>query len=62
MNVLVDTSVWVDHFRKRNDALVELIETDLTLIHPMVVAEIARAGRRLPLAPERSPALVFACL
>ncbi|MDQ7730405.1 PIN domain-containing protein [Halomonas sp. SpR8] len=41
MSVLVDTSVWVDHFRKRNDALVELIEQDLVLNHPMVLVELA---------------------
>lgn len=41
MNVLVDTSVWVDHFRKRNDALIGLIEKDLVLNHPMVLAELA---------------------
>lgn len=41
MNVLVDTSVWVDHFRNGNNALVELIERDLALIHPMVLGEIA---------------------
>lgn len=41
MNVLVDTSVWVDHFRNGNDALADLIELDLTLTHPMVIGEIA---------------------
>lgn len=41
MSVLIDTSVWVDHFRKRNDALVELIEKDLVLNHPMVLVELA---------------------
>lgn len=41
MSVLIDTSVWVDHFRKRNDVLVELIETDLALVHPMVLVELA---------------------
>ncbi|HEY4080898.1 MAG TPA: PIN domain-containing protein [Burkholderiaceae bacterium] len=41
MNVLVDTSVWVDHFRKRNAALVSLIELDLVTTHPMVIAELA---------------------
>ena len=40
-SVLIDTSVWVDHFRRRNAALVELIEWDLGLTHPMVVAELA---------------------
>ena len=41
MNVLIDTSVWVDHFRNGNPALVDLIETDLALVHPMVTAELA---------------------
>ena len=41
MNVLVDTSVWVAHFRQTNDGLVSLIQRDLVLGHPMVLAEIA---------------------
>lgn len=41
MSVLVDTSVWVDHFRRRNATLVELIKLDLVLTHPMVVLELA---------------------
>lgn len=39
--VLVDTSVWVDHFRRRNEALVDLLSLDLALTHPMVVTELA---------------------
>lgn len=39
--VLVDTSVWVDHFRQRNDALADLLELDLVLAHPLIVGEIA---------------------
>lgn len=41
MSVLIDTSVWIDHFRNGNNVLVELIEVDLALTHPMVLAEIA---------------------
>lgn len=41
MNVLVDTSIWVDHFRHSNGELVSLITQDRALIHPMVLAEIA---------------------
>lgn len=41
MTVLVDTSVWVDHFRRRNKALMALLAADLALTHPMVVAELA---------------------
>jgi predicted nucleic acid-binding protein len=38
--VLVDTSVWVDHFKLGNDALAELLELDLVMAHPLVVGEI----------------------
>lgn len=41
--VLVDTSVWIDHFRRRNAALVDLLERDLVATHPLVVGEIACA-------------------
>ncbi|WP_417513058.1 type II toxin-antitoxin system VapC family toxin [Marinobacter sp.] len=41
MNVLVDTSVWVDHFRNHNTALTNLLLSDRALTHPMVVAELA---------------------
>jgi predicted nucleic acid-binding protein len=41
MNVLIDTSVWVDHFRSGSDALVQLIGRDFALTHPMVILEIA---------------------
>lgn len=39
--VLVDTSVWVDHFRHGNDALADLLELDLVMVHPLVLGEIA---------------------
>ncbi len=39
--VLVDTSVWVDHFKHHNVTLVQLLGFDLALMHPMVLAEIA---------------------
>ena len=41
MNVLIDTSVWINHFRSANLALVDLIGRDCALTHPMVIAEIA---------------------
>lgn len=41
MRVLIDTSIWVEHFKQRNEGLVALLEMDLVLTHPMVVAEIA---------------------
>lgn len=39
--VLIDTSVWVAHFRAHNDALETLLEHDLALTHLMIVGEIA---------------------
>jgi hypothetical protein len=39
--VLVDTSVWVDHFRNRNENLVNLLTLDLALSHPLIVTELA---------------------
>lgn len=41
MNVLVDTSVWVAHFRDRNLALTRLLEADRVMQHPFVRAELA---------------------
>jgi hypothetical protein len=41
MSVLIDTSVWIDHFRHGNDVLVDLIKQDRGLTHPMVIGEIA---------------------
>jgi predicted nucleic acid-binding protein len=39
--VLVDTSVWVDHFRHGNVALEQLLMQDTVLCHPWVLCEIA---------------------
>ena len=41
MNVLVDSSVWVGHFKQRSEHLVQLLEQGLVICHPHVVAEIA---------------------
>ena len=39
--VLIDTSIWVDHFRSRNTQLIQLLHLDMALTHPMVLGEIA---------------------
>ena len=39
--VLIDTSVWIDHFRNRNASLEILLNQDRVLTHPMVIGEIA---------------------
>jgi predicted nucleic acid-binding protein len=48
MNVLVDTSVWVAHFRNINSTLVNVLERDRVLGHPVVLAEIACGTRPAP--------------
>ncbi len=35
-DVLVDTSVWVAHFKQRNNDLSNLLERDRVLVHPWV--------------------------
>lgn len=39
--ILVDTSVWVNHFKDRNEDLVRLLLSDSALIHPLIIAELA---------------------
>ena len=39
--ILVDTSVWVDHFRIGHSALVRLLEDGVVLGHPWIVGELA---------------------
>lgn len=41
MSVLIDTSVWVDHFRRVNPRLVQLVTSDEALTHPVVLVELA---------------------
>ena len=41
MNVLADTSVWVGHFKQRNEHLVALLEAGEMVCHPYVVVEVA---------------------
>lgn len=60
--ILVDTSVWIDHFRRIEPRLVAALEQEDVLVHPFVIGEMAcgnlrnRRGilallRRLPEAP-----------
>lgn len=39
--IIVDTSIWVDHLRRGDAQLVDLLEGNAVLIHPFVVGEIA---------------------
>ncbi len=39
--VLVDTSVWVSHFREGNPELVKLLDDGQVACHPFIIGEIA---------------------
>jgi predicted nucleic acid-binding protein len=41
MGVLVDTSVWVDHLRKGDAHLAQLLDKGRVLCHPFIIGEIA---------------------
>jgi predicted nucleic acid-binding protein len=39
--ILVDTSVWIEHFRSTNPLLSELLDQEQVFVHPFVLGEIA---------------------
>lgn len=44
--ILVDTSIWVDHLRTKNPALVRLLGEGGVLAHPFVIGELALGNLR----------------
>lgn len=44
--ILVDTSVWVDHLRRGDPGLVDLLERSAVAMHPFVIGEIACGSLR----------------
>lgn len=68
--ILVDTSVWVEHLRRRSDPLSTLLAEERAWCHPFVIGEIALGHLQhraeilsllaeLPAAPEASHAEVL---
>jgi predicted nucleic acid-binding protein len=64
--IIIDTSVWVDHFRKRDRAITAVIADGGVLLHPYVYGELLLGGLpagsevagqlgELPRAPVASP-------
>jgi predicted nucleic acid-binding protein len=60
--ILVDTSVWIDHFRTADATLIALLEEGIAATHPFVIGELAAGNlksraqtlayfRALPLSP-----------
>ncbi len=63
MNVLVDTSIWINHFRSKNNHLENLLNDTKVVCHPLVIGELACGNLKkreeiltlleaLPMAPE----------
>ena len=44
--ILVDTSIWIDHLRSGNAALVRLLNDNAVLAHPSVTGELALGDLR----------------
>ena len=44
--ILADTSVWVDHLRRRDACVRTALEANEICIHPMVIGELASANLR----------------
>jgi len=43
---LADTSIWIGHLRRGNDRLASCLDSDLVLIHPFIIDEIACGNLR----------------
>ena len=41
MRVLVDTNIWIDHLRKAEPVLVDLLERDQVCVHQSIITELA---------------------
>lgn len=44
--ILVDTSIWIEHFRRGDGRLTALLEDAAVLVHPFVVGEVALGSLR----------------
>lgn len=44
--ILADTSVWIDHLRRRNARLVSALEAEAVVTHPFVIGELACGNLR----------------
>jgi predicted nucleic acid-binding protein len=62
--ILVDTSVWIDHIRRRDPELTELLNAGKVLAHPFVIGELAlgsiRDSNHLLREMKNLPAIVVA--
>lgn len=52
--ILVDTGIWVDHFKRANVRLVELLAEERVVTHDVIIGELALGG-----IPDRENTLFF---
>ncbi len=71
--ILVDTSIWIDHLREKDEQLISLLKQNQVLMHPMVRGELACGClhnrnqllsllKNLPQVPEATHDEVLYCL
>lgn len=44
--ILIDTNIWIEHFKSENKEVSALLEAERVVMHPFVVAELALGGLR----------------
>ena len=44
--ILIDTNIWIEHFRSENKQVSALLEAGRVVMHPFIVAELALGGLR----------------
>ena len=44
--ILIDTNVWIEHFKSESEDVSALLEADCVVMHPFIVAELALGGLR----------------
>lgn len=44
--ILVDTSIWIDHLRRRDERLIGLLNSSQVLVHPFVIGELSLGSLR----------------
>lgn len=44
--IIVDTSIWIDHLHRNEEAMASLLDENLVLMHPFVLGEISLGSLR----------------
>jgi predicted nucleic acid-binding protein len=44
--ILIDTSIWADHFNRPNNELIKIARAGQVIVHPFVVGELAAGNLR----------------